>query len=707
MDASDNQNLESVAFQTSEGSLYVLQLTNCNTGSKETTVPLQLLIDEAVLKNDYFAQTSQHTTEELQQQPRFNPAGIEHENVTYCISNEELHKVIPQRKLKPNLNVVPVKEQLVACGAPPMLVKPSAPPMITVSPITETNKNNVQPKKRPKESKVRIVFKENVKEFKSKTCIIPNYFHIPDRAVPPRAIAVLPAILRMHRDVIYPRRNLPMHVRFGPIKGICTKICLAEADEIIFESVLNNKPIFFVNREEHCVTYVDVSDKDKSNWLGLLPIGTQDTANVWLYEEDSELYGISVKTLMPRVPLRLGYSKQYAVQHNLPSGQPILDLTKAFPNVRQCLQCEKAFSSEALLQKHTTIAHKNVSRRRYRCSFCTRTFSRLFSLRRHVARFCTENRKILNKTKQSTEPEPKSDVGLFTQSTEDNKLPSDESFQNYTTSLDFSTNLFDTDRMPNLDISGSSKSEDFNPYIGFKDDINLANDERLDSTLFSYDDSNKSLAVSNPKNDEHIFCPYCNEGMIKSKKRQHILRDCPKRRFYCECGQIFHKKDGLATHIHSEHINPKITATTMVTVESVKNEKPNDDAPYTCEECDCRFKRRGMLVNHLWRTHQRQPKGVPVKKRVLHYPCGICPKIYRAAAKRDHHVNKHHPDSQFFRAKPVEGEQRTHEPAYCMSCHRQYSTRAKLLQHIRARHPHLASPIQTKKKAKPASTEVK
>lgn len=99
-----------------------------------------------------------------------------------------------------------------------------------------------------------------------------------------------------------------------------------------------------------------------------------------------------------------------------------------------------------------------------------------------------------NKTKQASEPEPKSELGLFTQSTEDNKLPSDESLQNYTTSLDFSTNLFDTDRMPNLDISGSSKSEDFNPYIGFKDDINLANDERLDSTLFSYDDSNKPLA---------------------------------------------------------------------------------------------------------------------------------------------------------------------------------------------------------------------
>lgn len=47
--------------------------------------------------------------------------------------------------------------------------------MITISPITEMNKNNIQTKKRPKEPKVRVVIKENVKEFKSKTCILPNY----------------------------------------------------------------------------------------------------------------------------------------------------------------------------------------------------------------------------------------------------------------------------------------------------------------------------------------------------------------------------------------------------------------------------------------------------------------------------------------------------------------------------------------------------
>ena len=60
--------------------------------------------------------------------------------------------------------------------------------------------------------------------------------------------------------------------------------------------------------------------------------------------------------------------------------------------------------------------------------------------------------------------DPKSDLDVIAAQSSEDKLPSDESFQNYSTGLDFSTNLFDTDRIPNLDISGSSRSEDFNPY---------------------------------------------------------------------------------------------------------------------------------------------------------------------------------------------------------------------------------------------------
>lgn len=62
---------------------------------------------------------------------------------------------------------------------------------------------------------------------------------------------------------------------------------------------------------------------------------------------------------------------------------------------------------------------------------------------------------------------------------EDNKLTSDESFQNYTNGLDFSTNLFDTDRISSLDISGNSRSDndDNDPYTNvYKDENGLSTD---------------------------------------------------------------------------------------------------------------------------------------------------------------------------------------------------------------------------------------
>lgn len=80
---------------------------------------------------------------------------------------------------------------------------------------------------------------------------------------------------------------------------------------------------------------------------------------------------------------------------------------------------------------------------------------------------------------------------------EDDRLPSDESFQNYTNGLDFSTNLFDTDRIPNLDISGNSRSEtDLNTYgVGNKDDNDLNNTSELFKIPSELDTSNNQLEV--------------------------------------------------------------------------------------------------------------------------------------------------------------------------------------------------------------------
>lgn len=65
---------------------------------------------------------------------------------------------------------------------------------------------------------------------------------------------------------------------------------------------------------------------DKANWLCLLPLGEQDTANVWIYEDDGELYGITTHVIPTRNALSLGYSKAYCDEHKFADAMPVKDL---------------------------------------------------------------------------------------------------------------------------------------------------------------------------------------------------------------------------------------------------------------------------------------------------------------------------------------------------------------------------------------------
>lgn len=49
----------------------------------------------------------------------------------------------------------------------------------------------------------------------------------------------------------------------------------------------------------------------------MLPLGDQNSANVWLYEENHELYAITTEIIPPRKVLMLGYSKKYADDYGL------------------------------------------------------------------------------------------------------------------------------------------------------------------------------------------------------------------------------------------------------------------------------------------------------------------------------------------------------------------------------------------------------
>ncbi|CAG9785670.1 unnamed protein product [Diatraea saccharalis] len=102
-----------------------------------------------------------------------------------------------------------------------------------------------------------------------------------------------------------------------------------------------------------------------------------------------------------------------------------------------------------------------------------------------------------------------------------------------------------------------------------------------------------------------------------------------------------------------------------------------------------------MLVNHMWRVHDARA-AVPLERRVRHYPCVACPKLYRAASKRDEHVRRHHPGVELVKGSSIDTGTRSCEPAACPLCPRQYVTRAKMLQHMRAAHPDRAPPKQSR-----------
>ncbi|GFO11173.1 PR domain Zinc finger protein 10 [Plakobranchus ocellatus] len=145
---------------------------------------------------------------------------------------------------------------------------------------------------------------------------------------------------------------------------------------------------------------------------------------------------------------------------------------------------------------------------------------------------------------------------------------------------------------------------------------------------------------------------------------------------------------------------------------------------YKCHTCLLGFKRRGMLVNHLAKRHpdirlEQVPElNLPILKTQKDFYCQYCDKIYKSSSKRKVHIQKVHPgcavppsarkkaslsslltiDTDAAAAAgaasggaPVVGgfnsssfshtvSSITTMPHGCKFCHKQYASKAKLLQ---------------------------
>ena len=178
----------------------------------------------------------------------------------------------------------------------------------------------------------------------------------------------------------------------------------------------------------------------------------------------------------------------------------------------------------------------------------------------------------------------------------------------------------------------------------------------------------------------------------------------------------------------NELVRPAPPAGT-VTKRFIPKVSPNDYHRfiYKCHACLLGFKRRGMLVNHLAKRHpdiktESVPElNLPILQTQRDYYCQYCDKVYKSSSKRKGHILKNHPGAEL----PASARKKvmscgmiemsglpnptfsqtvgsvTTIPHPCEFCHKQYASKAKLMQHQRKKHSELVPPAVERRKSLP------
>ncbi|MBN3307039.1 PRD10 protein, partial [Amia calva] len=226
---------------------------------------------------------------------------------------------------------------------------------------------------------------------------------------------------------------------------------------------------------------------------------------------------------------------------------------------------------------------------------------------------------------------------------------------------------------------------------------------------------------------EKIYqCTECDKAFCRPDKlRLHMLRHSDRKDFLCStCGKQFKRKDKLREHMQRMH-NPEREAKKADRIhrsKSLKQKVPSTDFEsfmFKCRLCMMGFRRRGMLVNHLSKRHpdmriDEVPElTLPIIKPNRDYFCQYCDKVYKSASKRKAHILKNHPGAELppsirklRPAGPGEPDPMlsTHTqltgtiataPVCCPHCSKQYSSKTKMVQHIRKKHPEFAQLANT------------
>ncbi|KAL7305414.1 hypothetical protein TKK_0002157 [Trichogramma kaykai] len=336
-------------------------------------------------------------------------------------------------------------------------------------------------------------------------------------------------------------------------------------------------------------------------------------------------------------------------------------------SINQCTICLKNFTSKSKFDQHC-LAHKIKNNNAHICNICFKTFLNNSSLTRHL------------KTHQKDKPTIEC-------------LVCEEAFGSVLTLKDFSETHLNQDET----FTCPHCPKSFNSYAL----------TRKHARSHHFD-----------RKHECQFCLKCFPAA--DKLRMHLLKHSDRREFQCaNCGKQFKRKDKLKDHVTRVHYSPKVSKDQVSSNNRAKKSTPKtnlvdcDRFIYKCRRCQVGFKRRGMLVNHLAKRHPDVPPdsvpelSLPILRQTRDYYCQYCDKVYKSSSKRKAHIMKNHPGA----ALPPSNRNKEYDipgvpnptfsqaagsiktaPQGCQWCHKQYASKAKLLQHQRKKHSSLMEP---------------
>uniref|UniRef100_A0A8C7IGL7 PR domain containing 10 n=1 Tax=Oncorhynchus kisutch TaxID=8019 RepID=A0A8C7IGL7_ONCKI len=395
--------------------------------------------------------------------------------------------------------------------------------------------------------------------------------------------------------------------------------------------------------------WVDLSDEDICNWLMFVrPAQNHLEQNLVAYQYGSEIFYTTIKNIQPKQELKVWYAASYAEFVN----QKIHDVTDEERKVLReqeknwpCYECNRRFMSSEQLQQHLNM-HDD----------------KLDCVTRPKGRARGRGRKRFGTGRRPGRP-PK---------------------------------------FIRLDPSNATAGDKTPVRTTVKKHVRSFHSEKI------------------------FQCSDCDKAFCRPDKlRLHMLRHSDRKDFLCStCGKQFKRKDKLREHMQRMH-NPEREAKKADRIhrsKALKQKVPTTDLEsfmFKCRMCMMGFRRRGMLVNHLSKRHpemriEEVPElTLPIIKPNRDYFCQYCDKVYKSASKRKAHILKNHPGAELppsiRKLRPaVPGEPdpmlSTHTqltgtiataPVCCPHCAKQYSSKTKMVQHIRKKHPEYAQLANT------------